>query len=127
MRWLLVSVLLLPLAGCGDPEAEQVEERTTLPSCGHLEVGQGVDWREADPDAWDCLDTALRGDGEAELRLTYPTVEGDPIDVWYRVADGRLQIDQDSTRDRFGSGEWSHQECAAPDRLPKDVHRLGCP
>ena len=33
----------------------------------------------ADPDAWECLDEALRTGGEAELGLTYPTVEGDPI------------------------------------------------
>lgn len=126
MRWLPLLVPLALLTGCSDPVAGDFEERADLPSCGRIDLQQGERWGRADPDAWDCLDEALRTGGEAELGLTYPTVEGDPIGLWYRVSGGRLEIYEDSTRDPNGSGEWTYQECAAPERLPRNVHDLGC-
>jgi hypothetical protein len=126
MRWLPLLVPLALLAGCSDPVAGDFERRADLPSCGRIDLQQGERWRAADPDAWDCLDEALRTGGEAELGLTYPTVEGDPIGRWYRVSGGRLEIYEDSTKDPHGSGEWTHQECPAPERLPRNVHDLGC-
>lgn len=126
MRWLPLLVPLVLLTGCSDPVAGDFEERAGLPSCGRIDLQQGERRRAADPDAWDCLDTALRTGGEAELGLTYPTVEGDPIGLWYRVSGGRLEIYEDSTKDAYGSGAWTYQECGAPDRLPRNLHDLGC-
>ena len=126
MRWLPLLVPLALLAGCSDPVGDDFEERADLPSCGRIDLQQGERWRSADPEAWECPDKALRTGGEAELGLVYPTTEGDPIGLWYRVSGGRLEIYDDSTQDAFGSGESTYQECVAPDRLPRDVHDLGC-
>lgn len=126
MRWLFLLAPLALLTGCSDPVGDDFEDRAQLPSCGTVDLQQSENWRKADPDAWGCLDEALRTGGEAELGLVYPTVEGDPIGRCYRVSGGTLEVYEDSTKDAFGSGEWTYQECAAPARLPRNVHDLGC-
>ena len=50
-----------------------------------------------------------------ELKVEYPTVEGDPITAYYRVTpDGGTETYEDSTEDPFGSQEWSFVSCPTP-------------
>ncbi|MGW1550661.1 hypothetical protein ACWCQX_28400, partial [Streptomyces sp. NPDC002346] len=47
-----------------------------------------------------CLQRALKNGESAELKATYPTVEGDPIREYYRLTpQGRLEVYTDSTDD----------------------------
>ncbi|WP_315095659.1 hypothetical protein [uncultured Cellulomonas sp.] len=104
---------VLGLAGCSAPATQEAPatftQRAALPSCGAVELGQG---ESVDASAWDCLDAAALHDG-AELVVTGPTTEGDPITTYYRVGpdiDG-LELFRDATADRFGAEGWSHQLC----------------
>lgn len=132
---LAAAALALAACGCGGPgEREPVPagddpvgrrwlERDPLPECGRLDVGQGQRWRAAGPEAFECFDAALRTGGEAELAVVYPTAEGDPIRVWYRVLGDRMEVYEDASADAFGGGTtWTFRECAAPDRLRPRGH-----
>ena len=81
-------------------------DRAALPSCGSVDLGQG----ETIPqDAIDCLADA--GDQGAELVVTMPTVEGDPIVTYYRaLPTGGVEVFTDMTQDAFGGG-WAHEVC----------------
>lgn len=83
--------------------------RPELPSCGAVELDQG----ETIPqDALDCLAAAGAGTAGAELVVTAPTVEGDPIVSYYRaLPDGGIEVFVDMTKDSFGGG-WAYDLCA---------------
>ncbi|TQJ32365.1 hypothetical protein [Microbacterium sp. SLBN-146] len=81
-------------------------ERFDIPSCGHERLGQG---QEIPDTAVECL--ADPGTDGAELIVTAPTTEGDPIVTYYRAdPDGSVEIWVDMTQDSYGGG-WSHLRC----------------
>jgi hypothetical protein len=54
----------------------------------------------------------------AELSVTYPTVEGDPITDYYRVTpEGHFEVYSDGTEDRYGDGRWSYTDCGRREAL----------
>ncbi len=81
-------------------------DRRELPSCGTVELRLG----ESIPqDAIDCV-TNAPPEG-AELLVTAPTDEGDPIAMYYRaLPGGGIEVFADMTQDAFGIG-WSHAMC----------------
>ena len=122
---LLVGVLLLTACAAGGPtpgadgrQAPTVPtetngdapaaftERPVLPSCGSVELDQG---EPIPQEAIDCL--AGAGAGGAELIVTSPTVEGDPIVSYYRaLPGGGIEVFSDMTQDAFGGG-WGYELC----------------
>ena len=110
-------------AGCGlfdDPVQEEWESRDAYPSCGHLDLEQGEDVEDAGAAEIDCMrDARAAGEG-AELAVTYPTIEGDPIHTYYRLnPDGFVVLYEDSTDDPNGAEEWTRVECYEPEWLPE--------
>jgi hypothetical protein len=107
----VVFVYLQP----GDPVHQQWEERRTLPSCGSVDLHQGEELRRDAPEELACLRAALTSGEGAELRVTYPTVEGDPITSYYRVTPARTtEVYEDATEDAYGDGRWHFAECHQP-------------
>lgn len=134
---LAAAVLLLILTGCvsggpgerdpkppeDDPVGRQWLDREPLPACGTLDVDQGDGWRETDPEVFDCFEAALRNGDQAELAVVYPTVEGDPIRVWYRLIGDRMEVYEDASADSYGGDTtWMFRTCDVPDRLPRRGH-----
>ena len=114
----LVALGAIALSGCvagpggpkGGPTPTAFIEREELPSCGAVELGQGEEIPSGDIA---CLEEATMAG--AELAVTRPTVEGDPITQYYRVLPGGgWEIYTDMTRDAYGEGWWL-DEC--PDAL----------
>lgn len=92
--------------------------RFDIPSCGHERLGQGQQIPDA---AVECL-TDPGADG-AELIVTAPTTEGDPIVTYYRAQpDGSVEIWVDMTQDAYGGG-WTHIRCPDAQGI---VDRRGC-
>jgi len=111
----VVAVVVLVFVQARDPVREQWEDRVTLPSCGSVVLSQG-EVLESDAMAeLACLRRGLESGSGAELKVQYPTVEGDPIRAYYRVTPaGTTELYEDSTEDAWGSREWSFSECDAP-------------
>ncbi|MET0829432.1 MAG: hypothetical protein ABWY26_07940 [Microbacterium sp.] len=85
---------------------EQFLERESLPSCGELTLAQGD---EIPDENMACLLDA--GEAGAELAVTRPTTEGDPVTEYYRVLPGGgWQAYIDGTEDRHG-GDWWFTDC----------------
>lgn len=64
--------------------------------------------------ALDCLAEALRDRRPLSLRVTRPTIEGDPVPTTYTpLPDGRIEIVSDTSKDRYGSGDRHVLLCAA--------------
>jgi len=118
-RWTTTAVILLALTGCTseltvyppEPVAPSVPawftDRPSLRSCGEIELGQG---EQIPDDAIQCMRTATEG---AELVVTSPTTEGDPVTTYYRVGpdiDG-MDLIVDAREDAWGSGEWEQSTC----------------
>jgi hypothetical protein len=111
----VVVAVALAVTGCtvhpgaapGGPTPGAFTTRAALPDCGAVELGQG----EQTPQKYlDCLYAGMGGAG-AELVVTIPTTEGDPIPTYYRaLPSGGLEIWADATHDAFGSGWW-HSVC----------------
>lgn len=83
-------------------------DREPFDSCGDVRLDQG---ESVPDDLYRCLDDAAATG--AELVVTIPTTEGDPVVHYYRVGpqvDG-VEIFVDATRDAFGSREWAHLLC----------------
>ncbi len=107
----------------------EVSGRTELPSCPEERREQG------DPpnaEGRQCLLTAFEEGRPAEFVSTRPTIEGDPITTIYRVwpsAELPVEIFQDATRDRYGSGAWSYVGCEAlePTDSGEIFEPVGCP
>lgn len=85
-------------------------DREPLESCGEFTLEQGEQHPVA---ASECLNAAM-GAGGAELIVTSPTVEGDPITTWYRaLPTGGLETWSDVRQDTFaGEGvSWHYSLC----------------
>ncbi|WP_024286487.1 hypothetical protein [Cellulomonas sp. KRMCY2] len=117
----LFAAALIPLAvtSCGTSAdapatpADLLSQRDELPSCGVLELDQGEVVPEA---AWDCLDEG--SEAGAELVVSMPTTEGDPIVTYYRVGAGieGLELFIDNSADVWAGPDnrgVSHQLCPA--------------
>ena len=106
-----LAIAALSTAACSGPPAAPVEftDRAPLPSCGEIVLDQGETIPE---DALDCMEAAVEADG-GELKVTSPTVEGDPIVTYYRVGPGIDGVDMfiDGTADAYGAGTWIHENC----------------
>lgn len=105
---LAIAVALLAgcVAGPGVPQAQPTPaaflEREALAACDPVTLGQG---EEVPTDAVACLEEA--GPAGAELAVTRPTVEGDPVTEYYRVLpSGGWEVYIDMTRDAYGGGWW---------------------
>ncbi|WP_127475457.1 DUF4362 domain-containing protein [Microbacterium sulfonylureivorans] len=106
---------IAPDPGTGADTPAGFTDRPMLPSCGSVELHQG----ETIPqDALECL--ADGGPGGAELTVTAPTVEGDPIVTYYRaLPGGGVEVFTDMTQDAYGGG-WGYDFCA--DAAAVDEH-----
>lgn len=99
--------------------------RDHLPPCDPVVLAQG---EAVPPESWTCLDDADDETG-AELVVTAPTIEGDPIVTYYRVgpAIAGLEIYVDSTKDAFGdsANPWQYESCPATvaAKRPSGCHR----
>ncbi|MEU1924206.1 hypothetical protein AB0H23_26660 [Streptomyces albogriseolus] len=120
-RLAAVAATSLLAAGCGmldDPVKDRWESRTEYPSCGEVGLAQGEEIQKQAAREIDCLRRALKSGESAELKITYPTVEGDPIREYYRLTpQGRLEVYTDSTDDRYSDQKWSFAECYTPEWL----------
>lgn len=115
---LVVSGVCLLAAGCSTDETgsdetpQQFVDRAQLPSCGEVDLDQGA---EIPAESLTCLEDA--GDEGAELAVTRPTTEGDPIIEYYRVLPGGgWEAYIDATQDEFGGGWW-YTECPDAEAL----------
>ncbi|MGY1730926.1 hypothetical protein ACI798_05345 [Geodermatophilus sp. SYSU D01045] len=112
----VVLLTALACAACapsaGAPAA--FTDRDALPACPAQDLGQG---ERVAADALACLAA-----GEAELEVTRPTTEGDPVTSWYRARPGLpgLEVFVDGSRDRFGTGDWLRLDCPAA-TSPEDL------
>jgi hypothetical protein len=97
--------------------------REPLPDCGDVRLGQGDSVEESGAQGLSCLRTAARSGSGGELKVTYPTVEGDPIVEYFRVTlAGKLEVYSDSTKDTFGSQVWGYRTCGSV----RPWHGLDC-
>ena len=117
-RVALVSLVVLLASGCttthpapegsdvisADAPPEAFSSRAPLESCGVVELGQG---EQIPQQAIDCMSAS----DAAELAVTSPTTEGDPIPRYYRVTDAGLEIWTDSSLDTWSHGGWTHETC----------------
>ncbi|RYP88576.1 hypothetical protein EKO23_01400 [Nocardioides guangzhouensis] len=62
-----------------------------------------------------CLRVALDSGRGGELRIEYPTAEGDPVTEYYRVTpEGTTEVYTDATKDTNSDQRWSYGECDRP-------------
>ena len=95
-------------AGCAPGAEGRVEtpqqflDREKLESCGELTLAPG---EEIPDDAFTCLEQG--GEDGAELAVTRPTTEGDPVTEYYRVLPGGgWEAYIDASEDSSGGGWW---------------------
>ena len=91
-------------SGGGGPveTPQQFVDRDPLASCGELTLAQG---EEIPEEAFACLTEA--GEEGAELAVTRPTTEGEPITEYYRVLPGGgWEAYIDASQDSSGGGWW---------------------
>ncbi|MEU2611158.1 DUF4362 domain-containing protein [Micromonospora sp. NPDC007271] len=127
-RQTTLLALPLALAACGTagpapvpPDSAPVPSDSPLayatpspvrPDCGVWTLAQG---RRLPAEAADCFDDALRDGQEVRMRVTAPSLEGDPITNDYVVrGDGRVEVTVDARRDRYGSGRVERMVCSGP-------------
>ena len=115
------TVALTACTGPGTPAF--VSDRPTLEPCGTITLGQG---ETVPDDVWACFDE--RAATGAELVVSRPTTEGDPIVTYYRAGPGitGVEVLTDSTADAFGPRTWTHELCARLDGAhdPRDCTSL---
>ncbi len=89
--------------------APETQERAPLHSCGEFTIGLG---EQVPATATECLENAIGADG-AELVVTAPTDEGDPVVSWFRALPaGGMEIWADFRRDKFaGEASWQYSLC----------------
>jgi hypothetical protein len=162
VRPMLVRVRFLPLAGVlvvaalsacdattavsspednsnGGPDVvrSMFEARYTLPDCGELDLSPRPEGTASPDDAGvPCLRAGLESGHGGELKVTFPTIEGDPIVDYVRVLPTRqrenaVEIFQDASADEFGdveSGGWTHTVCPGRRSLSQlqRGHPVGC-
>ncbi|WP_093662162.1 hypothetical protein [Streptomyces radiopugnans] len=118
MRLVAVVVASVSAAGCGVldvPVEERWEARAGFPGCGGVALEQGEDLRERAVGEIACLRRSLESGEDAELQVTYSTVEGAPVRDHYRLTpQGRLEVYTDGTDDPYSDGKWSFAECYEP-------------
>lgn len=114
----LTGALATLLSGCAQgpvtpaPTPTQFTERAVLPSCGEVELGQGD---EIPAENITCLEDAA--DEGAELAVTRPTTEGDPVTEYYRVLPGGgWEAYIDGSQDTNG-GIWWFTPCPEANTL----------
>ncbi|WP_202277470.1 hypothetical protein [Streptomyces sp. M2CJ-2] len=121
VRLIAVAATSLLAAGCGtldDPVKDRWESRAEFSSCGEVNLAQGEEMQKQAVREIVCLRRALKSGESAELKVTHPTVEGDPIREYYRLTpQGRLEVYTDSTEDRYSDRKWSFAECYTPEWL----------
>ena len=101
-----------------DPVKERWESRTKFSSCGEVSLDQGEEMQKQATQEIVCLRRALKSRESAELKVTYPTKEGDPIREYYRLTpQGKLEVYTDSTHDRYSDQKWSFAKCYTPEWL----------
>ena len=115
-----VVLMMLP-AACGrtasdDVPTEDAPSSGPVTDCGTFELSQG----ERPPEtAVRCLVDAVEARIRARLKVTRPTVEGDPIPVTYVThADGSVEVITDARQDKFGSGDIQRMTCVRPSLTP---------
>lgn len=91
------------------PTPQGFLERAPLHSCGEFTLGLE---EQLPATATACLENAI-GAGGAELVLTSPTDEGDPVVTWLRALPaGGMEIWADFRRDKFaGEAAWQYSLC----------------
>ncbi|MCR2811068.1 hypothetical protein [Microbacterium sp. zg.B185] len=92
-----------------DPGPPAFRQRDPLPSCGTVELTQG---EQTPADAIACVDGA--GAAGAELVVTAPTVEGDPVTTYFRaLPGGGIEMFVDLSEDMFAGerSSWLHVSC----------------
>ncbi|WP_229070395.1 DUF4362 domain-containing protein [Actinoplanes sp. DH11] len=102
------------LAACGQPAPDRRTEpaASPVPDCGTFLLGQG---EKVPADAATCLIDAAKAGRVTTLKVTSPTVEGDPIPVTYAARpDGRVDVTTDSRADNFGEQTISRETCSEP-------------
>jgi hypothetical protein len=83
-----------------------------ITDCGTFTLSQGERLPES---AARCFVDAVQEQRPARLRVTRPTVEGDPIPVTYSTGtDGRTEVLTDSRRDKFGAQVVTRGTCLRP-------------
>lgn len=126
-RLVALAASALLATGCGttgDPIKERWESRAPYSSCGEVRLHQGETMQQQAAREIACLRQALQNGAAAELQVTFPSVEGDPIHEHYRLTpQGRLEVYTDSTADRYSDGKWSYAERHSPQWLPE----ISCP
>jgi hypothetical protein len=99
-----------------DPVKKQWESRDSLESCGSLQLEQMQTLEVDGQEEVACLQRALESRTGAELKVRYPTTEGDPVTDFYRVtATGSTEVYTDATQDGFGDRKWSFASCEDPE------------
>jgi hypothetical protein len=104
----LLGVALLCAACGGIPD--EFQGRAPLPRCEEVELGQTDTIPAA---AGRCLEKGWSTGSGAELKVTYPTTEGDPTVTYYRSVPGTpgLELFTDASRDAYGEGTWTRAVC----------------
>lgn len=114
--------VLMALAGCsvlgGDAVRDRWEDRPAFPSCGEVTLEQGERLQQKGRSEVACLRAAFDAGGEAELKVVFPTVEGDPVTEYYRVTPSRTtEVYVDSTKDPNSDQTWSFADCGQPESV----------
>ncbi|MCY1145589.1 hypothetical protein OWR29_46945 [Actinoplanes sp. Pm04-4] len=74
-----------------------------------------------------CFIDAASAGHPARLKVTSPTVEGDPIPVTYTAgADGRTEVITDTRQDGFGPQQITRQTCQGPSPAAKSLLFTKC-
>lgn len=117
-RRILGLALPVLLIGCGETDAPREvatsaeTRRAVVTDCGTFDLGQG---EQLSGSVLRCFVDAVAAGRPAQLRVTRPTVEGDPIAVTYRAdRQGRVEVITDSRQDGFGTQTISRQVCTGP-------------
>ena len=109
-RWgplalVVTATVVLALYLARDPVKERWEDRAALPSCGSVVLSQGESLKPDAPSELGCLREGHTSGKGAELKVQWPTTEGDPIFTWYRaLPSGGTESYEDSTEDAWGEG-----------------------
>ncbi|MBM2620234.1 DUF4362 domain-containing protein [Actinoplanes sp. LDG1-06] len=114
-----------PLAGGGpDQPSTTLNPGQGAQDCGTFRLGQG----EALPDnAKRCFIDAASAGHRATLTVTWPTVEGDPIQVTYTSGtDGHTEVVTDSRADNFGPKTITTENCQGPKPATQGIDFTTC-
>jgi len=104
---------VLSLSACSGPPGE-FAERVKLPSCGELQLEVPFGMSRLPSKAVTCMEQANSAPRGGELVVTYPTLEGDPISMYFRLepGDDALQVWEDTSEDKFGGDtDWTRYSC----------------